>query len=86
MHTIIGIGVEVALIGAGALGSLARADQSMVAWPDVPIYGATAELIDLGRWAVRRFQDAGLDAPPAFMRIARTARHACPVRSGLMGP
>jgi len=31
--------------------------------PEVRIYGAAAEQIDLSRWAVRRFEAAGLEAP-----------------------
>jgi len=64
MRTVIRLGVTVRLLAAGSVGALVRAaDASVEIRPDVPIYGATAEQIDLGRWAVRRLE-AGLEAPP----------------------
>ncbi len=65
MRTIIRIGLEVALAAAvAAFGSLPEAAEASVeVRPDVLLYGATAEQIDLGRWAVRRFEAAGLETP-----------------------
>ena len=58
MRTVIRLGVTVSLLAAGSVGALVRAaDASVEIRPDVPIYGATAEQIDLGRWAVRRCSD-----------------------------
>jgi hypothetical protein len=65
MRSFVRIGVAASLIAAGAFGTLARvADASVEVRPDVRIYGPTAELVDLGRWAIDRFETAGLEAPP----------------------
>src|SRR5918995_6382091 len=70
MHRVIRISVAIPLICAGALGSLVtNVAPSVAVRPDVRIYGATAEQIDLGRWAVRRFEDAGLDPPAVEIRF-----------------
>ena len=65
MRSFIRIGVAASLIATVAFGTLARgADASVEVRPDVRIYGPTARLVDLGRWAVGRFEAAGLEPPP----------------------
>ena len=65
MRSFIRIGVAASLIAAVAFGTLARdADASVEVRPDVRIYGPTAKLVDVGRWAVGRFEASGLEAPP----------------------
>jgi hypothetical protein len=77
MRTIIRIGVTVSVLTAVAFGALTgRADGSVEVWPAVRIYGATAEQVDLGRWAVGRFVAAGLEAPPAEIHF-HTSLSAC---------
>jgi len=65
MHTVIRIGVAASLVVAGVFRILAdaAADGSVTVWPDIRLHKATAEQVDLGRWAVGRFEAVGVDAP-----------------------
>ena len=68
MHTITRLGLAISLLTMAAFADIAgrppQAERAVEVGPSVMIYGATAEQIDLGRWAVRRFEAAGLEAPP----------------------
>jgi hypothetical protein len=56
--------IELGLLAATLFATLhGDAAASVEVGPDVRLFGATAEQVDLGRWAVRRFEDAGLQAP-----------------------
>jgi hypothetical protein len=64
MRTIIRLGIQVSLVAVAAFGALPGATEtSMEVRPDVMLFGATAEQIDLGRWAARRFENGGLRTP-----------------------
>jgi len=64
MRTLIRIGITVSVVAGVAFVALPRdADASVEVWPGVRIYGPTAEQIDLGRWAARRFESGGLRTP-----------------------
>jgi hypothetical protein len=64
MQTIIRLGIQVSLVAVAAFGALLGAKEtSMEVRPDVMLFGATAEQIDLGRWAARRFENGGLRTP-----------------------
>jgi hypothetical protein len=68
MHTITRLGLAISLLMMAAFADIAgrplQAKRAVEVGPSVMIYGATAEQIDLGRWAVRRFEAAKLEAPP----------------------
>src|SRR3990172_4300735 len=65
MHTVSRLGIGIALLAGVVFGQhVGRADRSIEVGPPVRFYGATAEQVDLGRWAVRRFESAGPEAPP----------------------
>jgi len=65
MHTVTRLGIAISLLAAVVVGQhVGQADPSVEVAPQVRIYGATAEQVDLGRWAVGRFESAGLEAPP----------------------
>jgi hypothetical protein len=50
MRTIIRLGIQVSLVAVAAFGALPGATEtSMEVRPDVILFGATAEQIDLGR-------------------------------------
>src|SRR5262245_31487372 len=64
MRTFIRRAIVVGLLGVAMFGALpGSAVASIEVGRDVRLFGATAEQVDLGRWAVRRFEDAGLQAP-----------------------
>jgi hypothetical protein len=64
MRTIIRLGIQVSLVAVAAFGALPGATEtSKEVRPDVMLFGATAEQIDLGRWAARRFENGGLRTP-----------------------
>src|SRR5262245_13408068 len=64
MHRYIRSAVEIAVTAAALFGVFSSVAQASVeVGPDVRLFGATAEQVDLGRWAVRRFEDAGLTPP-----------------------
>src|SRR3990170_4742951 len=65
IHTVTRLGIAISLLAAVVVGQhVGQADPSVEVAPQVRIYGATAEQVDLGRWAVGRFESAGLEAPP----------------------
>jgi len=68
MHTNTRLGLASSLLTMAAFADIAgrplQAERAVEVGPSVMIYGATAEQIDLGRWAVRRFEAAKLEAPP----------------------
>jgi hypothetical protein len=64
MGTIMRLGIQVSLVAVTAFGALPGiTDTSVEVRPDVTLFGATAEQIDIGRWAARRFESAGLRTP-----------------------
>lgn len=64
MRRIVRLGIEVALLVATASAALPEgAEASVEVGSDVRLFGATAEEVDLGRWAAHRFERAGLQAP-----------------------
>jgi hypothetical protein len=71
MRKVTRLGIGIVILAASLLGWRlgATAEPSVAVEPRVRMSGGTAEQIDLGRWAVRRFEDAGLEAPPADIRF-----------------
>jgi hypothetical protein len=63
MHTITRLGAAILALAACAAGPAFAGPTGVEIAPEVRIYGGAAEQIDLGRWAVRRFEAAGLTAP-----------------------
>jgi hypothetical protein len=64
MHTVSRIGVATSLVVAAVSWILVgSADGSVGVRPDVRLYDATDEQVHMVRWAVGRFEAAGLDAP-----------------------
>jgi hypothetical protein len=78
MHTVSRLGIAILLLGAVAFGHVAgrsaQAEPAVEVGPQVRIYGATAEQVELGRWAVRRFEAEGLVAPPIEIHFHGDAR------------
>lgn len=70
MGKIVHLGVAIPLVAGAVLGAVAgRADAWVEVRPDVRIYGATAEQVELAQWAVGRFGAWGLKAPPVEIRF-----------------
>jgi hypothetical protein len=70
MGKIVHLGVAIPLVAGAVLGAVAgRADAWVEVRPDVRIYGATAEQVELAQWAVGRFDAWGLKAPPVEIRF-----------------
>jgi hypothetical protein len=72
MGTIMRLGIQVSLVAVTAFGALPGITETSVeVRPDVTLFGATAEQIDIGRWAARRFENAGLRARSISARRTR---------------
>ncbi|HKN80978.1 MAG TPA: hypothetical protein VJZ98_06550 [Actinomycetota bacterium] len=69
MHTIVRIGIGIALLAAGALGATARPAPAVVVAPGVRVSAERPEQVALSRWAAGRFEAAGLAAPGVEIRF-----------------
>ena len=72
MRTVTRLGALALLIGAGiGVWSLRStgAEAAIAIGSDVAVSGATPEQVEMVRWAVGRFEAAGLEAPPVEIRF-----------------
>lgn len=78
MRTITRLGAAILGLAAGVSTwhlSLPEAEATPVqVRPEVRVYGAAAEQVDLNRWAVRRFEGAGLEAPAVEIPLPHRRR------------